>query len=124
MKSIAAFAGLIAVGCQAVSLNSDLDTVVDTQMDQISALADMDVIQVVEEPVDEIMEALAEEQEEEEDDTVSVEIPEAKEGCTLTMSIDVEEGNINFVNVPTEIVEAVSEAKDDDDVDSDDEEEE
>ena len=124
MKSIAAFVGLIVVGCQAVSLNSDLDTVVDTQMDQISALADMDVIQVVEEPVDEIMEALAEEQEEEEDDTVSVDIPEAKEGCTLTMSIDVEEGNINFVNVPTEIVEAVSEAKDDDDVDSDDEEEE
>ena len=124
MKSIAAFAGLIAVGCQAVSLNSDPITIVDTQMDQISAIADMDVIQVVEEPVDEIMEALAEEQEEAEDDTVTVEIPEAKEGCTLTMSIDVEEGNINFVNVPTEIIEEVTEAKAEDDADSDDEEEE
>ena len=70
-------------------------------------------IQIVEEAdeLDDLMEADddLEARDEDEVESTQVPIPETKEGCTLTMNIDMEQGNINFVNVPNEIIKKVTE---------------
>ena len=48
-------------------------------------------------------------EEEEGDDVTSICIPDAKEGCVLTMSVDLDEGVVNFVNVPEKLVEKITE---------------
>ena len=68
-----------------------------------------------------VEEADVEEADDEEEDAVEVDdtpdkicvpIPDEKDGCTLTFNIDIEEGKINFVNVPNQIIDFITDKSD------------
>ena len=118
--ALAIIAAVFAVQSEAVDLQQAIDTIneVNTLLPQYLADSAAVARSLVEEGADmedgcELPEEDCDDEEEEEVGTWSktvngvtqVCIPEEEEGCTLTMSVDMDKRVVEFVNVPDEILE-------------------